>query len=505
MAITNLGLPLVVVEVNGQPLSPEASGLSEIRIQQRLSLPTLCELTFLRVEGASEAGFTTALGDKLRVALRNDPDSLFVGEVTAMEYTYQAAHGRELRVRGYDLLHRLRKRQPVRGLVQVGLAELAKELVSGLGVTVQAPRADLLWRRLIQHTQSDLELLTELTESCGLYFTLRENVLHLLSLDGIGNPVPLILGETLFETRIEVNGDPCARSVAVTGWNPLRVESHKGAATSARVGRKIVTEVSPDRLGGSPERKLAGQAVQDNQHAEALAQAELDWRVGREVTLWGVAEGNPRLRPGTPVELQGVAPGLAGRYVLTEVTHILDSDKGFVSEISTAPTAPAIRSKGTTMTFGVVTRVNDPEQFGRVQVSLPAYDNVETDWISVLTLGVGAKKGVVMLPDVGDEVLVLCANEDPAHGVVLGGLSGKGPPDSGVEGNAVKRFGWLTPGGQLLRMDDAKKSLRLENADGSYLEITPHKVSLHCRADLEIEAPGRSIRVRGKAIDFQEA
>jgi hypothetical protein len=54
-------------------------------------------------------------------------------------------------------------------------------------------------------------------------------------------------------------------------------------------------------------------------------------------------------------------------------------------------------------------------------------------------------------------------------------------------------------------MDDAKKSLRLENADGSYLEITPHKVSLHCRADLEIEAPGRSIRVRGKAIDFQEA
>jgi phage baseplate assembly protein gpV len=157
------------------------------------------------------------------------------------------------------------------------------------------------------------------------------------------------------------------------------------------------------------------------------------------------------------------------------------------------------------MTFGVVTRVNDPEQFGRVQVSLPAYDNVETDWISVLTLGVGAKKGVVMLPDVGDEVLVLCANEDPAHGVVLGGLSGKGPPDSGVEGNAVKRFGWLTPGGQLLRMDDAKKSLRLENADGSYLEITPHKVSLHCRADLEIEAPGRSIRVCGKAIDFQEA
>jgi phage baseplate assembly protein gpV len=205
------------------------------------------------------------------------------------------------------------------------------------------------------------------------------------------------------------------------------------------------------------------------------------------------------------VELQGVAPGLTGRYVLTEVTHIIDAEKGFVSEISTTPAAPAVRPKGTIMTLGVVTRVSDPEKLGRIQVSLPAYDDVETDWMNVLTIGVGAKKGVVMLPDVGDEVLVLCAKEDPAHGVVLGGLCGKGPPDSGVEGDAVKRFAWLTPGGQLVRLDDAKKSLRLENADGSYLEITPQKVSLHSQANIEIEAPGRSILIRGKAINFEEA
>jgi phage baseplate assembly protein gpV len=200
-----------------------------------------------------------------------------------------------------------------------------------------------------------------------------------------------------------------------------------------------------------------------------------------------------------------VASQLAGRYVLTEVTHLLDTEKGFVSEISTAPVPPAIRPKGTLMTLGVVTRVSDPENLGRVKISLPAYNNVETDWMSVLTVGIGARKGLVMLPDMGDEVLVLCAREDPAHGVVLGGLSGKGPPDSGVEGNAVKRFAWLTPGGQLVRLDDSKKSLRLENADGSYLDITPQKVSLHSEGNIEIEAPGRSILIRGKAINFEEA
>jgi phage baseplate assembly protein gpV len=505
MGIASLAIPQLIVEVNGQLLSQVRIGLGELRIQQRMSLPTLCELTFDSVDAKLGTELRFSPGDKLRVALRNDPDALFTGEVTAVEHVYQATRGRELRVRGYDLLHRLRKHQPVRALVEVGLEELATELVAGLGVTVQAPPTNFLWRRLIQHNQSNLELLAELADSCGLYFVLRDNVLHLLSLEGIGDPIPLALGESLFEVRVEVNGDASCRSVSAAGWNPLTVAGHRGTAQRARVGRKISAEVPPDRVNGSPERILAGQAIFDDRQAEALAQAELDRRIGREVVLRGVADGNPRLRPGTPVDLSGVAVDLRGRYILTEVTHLVDREKGFVSEISTAPAAPAARPKGTLMTLGIVTRVNDPERLGRVRVSLPAYDNVETDWMGVLTMGVGTGKGVVMLPDMGDEVLVLCAKEDPAHGVVLGGLCGKGPPDSGVEGEAVKRFAWLTPGGQLVRLDDTNKSLRLENADGSYLEITPKVLSLHSQAKIEIDAPGQTILIRGKAINFEEA
>ena len=54
-------------------------------------------------------------------------------------------------------------------------------------------------------------------------------------------------------------------------------------------------------------------------------------------------------------------------------------------------------------------------------------------------------------------------------------------------------------------MDDTKKSLRLENADGSYLEITPKVLSLHSEAKIEIDAPGQTILIRGKAINFEEA
>lgn len=505
MSTRALCLPPLTVEVNGRALADaERASLGEIRVCQKLSLPTQCELTFFNQPGPSVTAMLVP-GADLRVAVGQGLPNLFVGDITAVEYAYEPAQGRRFRVRGYDRLHRLRKRQPVRVHVQFGLAELARELAGDVGLSVEAPAASLTWRRLIQHDQTDFDFLAQMAEACGLYFALRGETLHLLTLEGTGAAIPLSLGETLLEARIEVSGDPACRAVRTGGWDPLRAEEHEGQASRARTGRSVLANVLPTRVGGVPERTFVHQAVQDDTHAEALAQAELDLRVAREVVLRGTAEGDPRLQPGARVDVQGVAPAVAGRYVLTEVTHILDGQQRFVSEISTYPVGPVPRVRGTSVVMGKVTSVDDPESLGRVQVALPACNGVETDWMGVVMVGAGAGKGLVMLPDAGDTVLVLCAQEDPAQGVVLGGLYGVGgPPDGGVESRSVKRFTCLTPGGHKLRFDDGKKTVRLESADGSYLELGHDKVVFHAESDLEIEAPGKTVTLRGNAIDFEQ-
>jgi hypothetical protein len=45
----------------------------------------------------------------------------------------------------------------------------------------------------------------------------------------------------------------------------------------------------------------------------------------------------------------------------------------------------------------------------------------------------------------------------------------------------------------------------VRNSDGSYLLLSPGKVSLHAAADLDLEAPGRTVRIRAAAINFEEA
>lgn len=502
-----VSVPRVVIEADGVPLPPtDVRGLEELRVQQRLSLPTLFELVFRDRLATLTQVPALAPGARLRAEVNGQKEPLFVGEVTAVEHVYGPAHGREVRIRGYDLLHRLRKRQTLRAYVQVTVLDLVRELVGGLGISVQASDPGPLWQRLIQHRPSDFDLLVEVAERCGLYFYLHGEDLHLLTLDGAGETVSLVLGQSLLEARIEVNGDPACRSAEVNGWDPLRVETHGGRALSARVGRDIAAEVPPARLGGDGKRVLMNQTVQDERQAAALAQAELDVCVAREVSLWGVAEGDARLRPGIPVQVTGVGDSLEGRYVLTGVTHTIDERMGFVSEISTCPAVPQPRATSTVATFGVVTRVDDPDKIGRIKVSLPTYGDVETEWMEVASPGAGHGKGLVTLPDVGDRVLVLFANGDPGQGIVLGGLYGVGgPPDSGVEGGAVRRYTFLTPGGQRIRLDDAQHVVHVENSQGSYVELSPERVSVHAVVDLQLEAPGKAVVIRGKSIDFVRA
>lgn len=496
-------LPQVVVQVGGNRLPGElARGLTAVRVQQGLSMPSLCELTFSDPPALLGGAVGIEPGVDLRVLVQGQDEPLFEGEVTALEHVYELSHGRTLRVRGYDRLYRLRKRQTVRAHVQVTIADLAREMGDDLGLKIQPITTGPRWQRLFQTRQSDFELLVEIAERSGLYLTLRGSVLHIVTLEGIGEPLSLILGNSLHEAVIEVNADPAYHSVSATGWDPGHVEVHRGRATRARSGRQIAGSASINGASGD-KRELVNEATADDSQADALAQAELDWRVGREVTFWGVAEGNTRLRPATLIQVTGVEAGLEGSYVLTRVTHTIDERTGFLSELSTRPPEPRASNPSTIVVPGVVTRVDDPENLARVKVALPTYGNSETEWLAVLSTAAGAGKGLVMLPDIGDQVLVLCGHNDPGEGIVLGGLYGaKGPKDSGVEGDGIYRYSLLTRGGHRLEFDDKQHRIKLEDSTGNFFEFSPDRLQVHAVVDLEIEAPGHGLTLRGKSIDF---
>jgi phage protein D len=501
-------LPNLIVDTDGLPLLPaEMNALQSVRVQQRLSQPTLCELVFTDPPGYPLSLNRLSPGAELRLTILGSLFiPLFVGEVTAVEYIYEPNHAKALRVRGYDLLHRLRKRQTVRAFENINLKELAERLVGDLGLRVGADEPGISRKRIIQHRQSDFELLVEEAERNGLYFSVRDNTLHFFSLEGTGNLLDfslLTLGENLLEAKFEINSDQVTNKVTVTGWNPFDVEMHTAQVSEARSGRVALAGVAEERVGANEGRVLSDTAAFDTEQVRALAQAELDRRKASELTFQGVANGSPRLRPGSTATVKGVALQVTGNYILSGATHIINHQWGYVTELSSVLPVAREKTNGALTTFGVVTQVGNN---GQVKVRLPTYNEVETEWMGVLVPGAGNGKGLIALPDVDDFVLVLLINSDPANGLVLGGLYGKsGTNDSGIENERVKRYTFVTAGGQRIRFDDVHKTIRIENSDESYLELSPDKVKLHARRDLDLEAPGQTVTIRGKKINFTQA
>jgi phage baseplate assembly protein gpV len=306
------------------------------------------------------------------------------------------------------------------------------------------------------------------------------------------------MGRELLEASFELNTDQSCREVTASGWNPGDATPYSSQASSPRVGRST-SGPAPGAIADG--KTLVSQGVEDGDQLEAVAQAELDRRTAADLVLRAVADGDPRLTPGARVEISGVAPRACGTYVLCTVVHRVSPESGFVSELSTEPPAPPPRPNGASVALGRVTRVDG--KTGRVRAALLAHRDVETDWMLVAAPGGGAGKGLTMVPDVGDSVLVLFAQEDPARGVVLGGLYGRdGPPDAGVEGGAVRRFNLHTAGGQRLWFDDEKRALHFEDAAGSFVELTPDAVTVHSKAQLVLEAPGKRVLIRGDSVDF---
>ncbi len=464
------------VQLNNSWIS--TTSLGEARVQQRLGLPTQCELTFLNPPGPLDDLAATQPGTGLRLDVGGQ--TLFSGDVTAVEHIYGPTNQQEIRLRAYDRLDAMRKMQAVRAFTNMNANGLARELAKGVGLKVQAGKSFYSWPFLLQLHQSDLDLLAEVAALDGLYPTVRGETLHLISLSEEGQVLTLDLGVNLLEARIEFNDNAARSAVQMLSWDPLQAKSYRVSQSPRRIG--------PSRgvQRGFAELVLPNMSAPEIGRAQVLAQAEADRRAFSTVTFWGVARGDAALMPGVSVEVTGVNRRLEDRYVLTEVTHVVDGRFGYISEINTNLPQIPIQKRSPITTLGIVTKIDGDK--GRMRVGLPAFGEVESDWLPVLTPGAGNGKGLIALSDVDDKVLVLFTNVTTGQGVVLGGLyGGAAPPDDGgVSGGQVRRYTVVTPRGQKFQMDDDGNVIRLENRAGSYIELA-----------------GADIVIAGKSVDFR--
>ncbi|WP_426300208.1 phage baseplate assembly protein V [Arthrobacter sp. R-11] len=503
------GLPELIVTLGRRRLSTaDTAAIVSVQVLSSLARPAQCLITWRpalgqRSPGQGSRGVDPAPGDALRVELGGRRTPLFVGEVTVVEHSYGADLSQEIRVRAYDALHRLRKRQFTRLHEDVDLAGLARTLCEGTGLQVTGGGMRL--GQVYQCARSDLALLVEQSARVGVYPVVDGDALRLTTLAGEGEPVELELGSSLHSAEVELSQEPAYLGARTAGWHSGDAEALEGSASGSDAKAGVSADPALASVGAGGELLRGNEAFASDAAADGLAQAELDVRMAGQVSAVFVADGDPLLRAGGRVRVRGLASSLEGTYAVASAVHRLDGS-GYETTITTRPPETPTSRQPDVFTLGVVADVDDPEERGRVRVRLPAYPPLESGWAPVLSGAAGPGKGLVLAPAPEDTVLVLLPATDPAQAIVLGGLYGRErTPDAGVTTARESRYTFRSADGQQLVLDGGARTVSFTDGHGSTVELGPEKLRITAATDLLLEAPGKAMRIRAKTVDFEEA
>ena len=489
-------VPSYDLSIDGAPVEQQiADRVREVRVISSLASPDLCTLRVL-FDKPRRAGDKHPIDDnpfdigkriEVKIGEREAqrPTTLFKGDIVTLEPDFGAS-GVELLVRAFDVAHKLFRARRVRTFSNQTVSDIVSKVCGEASIPVTCDASGEPLEYMQQVNETDWDFISRLGDRIGFEFVLLQGQAAFRKPTGAGT-VELRYPDQLFSFRPRVTAIQQVDRVSVRAFDPKTKDVLEASAESPELlaGVGLTRDEARETFQGD-EVLVATEPVASQGQAAQVAQALLDRLGNGYVTAEGTTPGNPAVRAGTVVAIKGVGTTFEGTYRVHTATHTLRGGGVYETHFTNAPgftiagalgggTAAGSGAAGAAYTahpvIGVVTNNNDPMAFGRVTVKLPALgDDAESGWARVVVASAGEERGLMMLPVVGEEVLVCFEHGDVTRPYVIGSLfNGRDLPGDELADQK---------GSFALRSDEkvtarAKKQMALTTEDE--LEITAAK------------------------------
>lgn len=197
-----------------------------------------------------------------------------------------------------------------------------------------------------------------------------------------------------------------------------------------------------------------------------------------------------------------------GKFLVTSVSHKIDGVGRYGNTFQAIPAdtervpVSKIQKPQPDMQLADVISNNDPNSHGRIKVKFKwaCNNNDTTEWLRVLTPDAGQSekvsknRGVVFIPEVGDQVIVGFEEGNIAKPFVLGSVYHGKNTVGGNSENHLKTIS--TRSGNVIRLNDAEGSIYLEDPSGNTVYMdgqgniainSPNKITLNAK-DIELNS-----------------
>ncbi len=159
--------------------------------------------------------------------------------------------------------------------------------------------------------------------------------------------------------------------------------------------------------------------------------------------------------------------------------------------------------------IALVTDNHDPEGLGRVKIKYPWLgDSDESNWARVVSPMAGNGRGLFMIPEIDDEVLVAFEQGSMNVPYILGGLwNGKDkPPETNSDGKNNHRT-IKSRSGHTIRLNDTDGSEKIEIVDKTgenriVIGSSDNTMTIEAKGDITIKAGGK-LSLSGNGVEVQ--
>lgn len=546
-----------LVEIDGAALPADIVPLlATAFVDDSQQLPDMFVLRFRDPARLVLSKTSTKVGSMVKVSVQtagsDPPQPLISGEVTALEAEYDTG-GTFTVIRGYDQTHRFFRGRRTASYQQMTASDVATTIAQRAGLKVgEVTATTTVFPHLGQAGQTDWEVLSRLARDNNLEIAVRDGSFSLTPPaaasgapaaggQATSDPLVLRLGVDLLRFRSVLTSAHQVSSVEVRGWD-VATKQALTASEPAATERITLPTVKPQDLAsafGSPVYVATDVPYRTQAEVDTAAKALADEVASAFAEFEGVARGNPQLRAGAAVSVDGLGAPFDGKYTITTSRHRFDPTTGYSTAFSVTGrqdrTLIGLTSGGTTgsrgaagagqlgIVIGQVSDAADPEHAGRVRLTFPwlSADYV-SDWARTVQAGAGKDRGLQVLPEVGDEVLVAFEQGDVNRPTVLGGLFNgvdtmpTGPVDVVDGGNGqINRRSFVSRQGHRLDLLDSggKEGVQVVTGDdklklvmdGKATTITVHadgKVLIEGTQGITIDSSSSAMELKGSKISL---
>lgn len=406
-------------------------------------------------------------------------------------------------------------------------SDIWSTLIQEHGLTAEVESTTVQHGELVQHDCSDWDFLLARAEANGCVVVVTDGTVSVKPpATSDAAVLSLTYGADLMAFDADIDARTQVASVQALSWDPKTGAPLTAEAAPASLG--LQGDIDGATLAGvlaTAVCELRTSAAQPQEVLTAWAKAQQTKAELARVRGKLRCQGSALAQPGTTLEVAGVGTRFNGKVWAGAVRHEVAAGNWFTEvefglapqwrvtrEQVTAPPAAALLPGVTGLQIGVVTKLDaDPAAGHRVQVRVPALQEAATPvWARLLSPYASDGFGLLLLPEIGDEVLVGHLADDPSHPVVLGSLySANHAPPVALEAENKLKVLWTrckhklefdddkkvitltTPAGNKLVFSDEDKKITLKDQTGNELEFSESGVLLKSPKDITIQATGK--------------